>query len=288
MLQYTTNDLIQRNNIIQSQLLFMKYLNKDIINRLIYLFDTKSNNNIVKYTEKERKNKGLNNSNVEVISEIYGTNKNKSSLFLIIKKNKIDFIHFTIHLCLNELKPEDNGIIHFSKDIYFDVINKLVISKTKLKKHIYALISVKQPDGKPNSLEFSIGYGYNTLGIPNSHIYDPEIQQEMDVIITVLNRLFDENNKEYYIGIKNGIKNNIKNTDLLTNIHFKTNNVLNDINTHTKIVTRKNKGIRLGPNKSSEPSFKLNYTINQIRNMDKSVNTSTNKRVRGTTRKIRK
>ena len=60
----------------------------------------------------------------------------------------------------------------------------------------------------------------------------------MDIIIRILNRLFDEDNKEFYIG---------NNSNKLTLIHNKTNSILNIINKHPKQFTRKNKGISIIP-----------------------------------------
>ncbi len=106
-----------------------------------------------------------------------------------------------------------------------------------VKKALYTLISVEQPVDKLKSLKFKISNGYETKGVYNSNIYDPLLQKEMDVIITVLNRLFDENNKEYYIG----------NSNSLFHLQNKTNLCLKNINNYTKYVSRKNKGIRLIP-----------------------------------------
>jgi hypothetical protein len=104
----------------------------------------------------------------------------------------------------------------------------------------------------------------------------------MDVIINVLNRLFDEDD-EYYIG----------NNSTLYPIHKKTNLVLNNINKHTTIITRKNKGTFLYPKSiSTESPININYTTHHVihRKRDRLHKTyykSTNKK-RGITRKVRK
>jgi hypothetical protein len=96
----------------------------------------------------------------------------------------------------------------------------------------------------------------------------------MDVIISVLNRLFDEDD-EYYIG----------NNSIVYPIHNKTNLVLNNINKHTTILTRKNKGKFLYPTSISiESPISINYKRNRLH---KTYYKSKNKK-RGITYKVRK
>ena len=83
--------------------------------------------------------------------------------------------------------------------------------------------------------------------MPQSNEYDPYIQQEMDVIISVLNKLFNEKNNELYIGDKT-----------IFPIHNKTNNILNNINKHSKLISRKNKGVKIFPNNINNPEFIFN------------------------------
>lgn len=78
-------------------------------------------------------------------------------------------------------------------------------------------------------------------------MYDPLLQQEMDVIITVLNRLFDENNKELYIG----------NSNNLTPLHNNLDNVLKNINIVKKKVSRRNVGVRVMPLINNENPIKI-------------------------------
>ena len=232
--RYTSEELIVRNKILQSQKLIGDFLDSDIINKLVSLFneDDKTEIKITKYVEDERKVRGMRNENIIVKSELYGETNENSTLFLKIIKNGIEIIHLTLHLVPITLNSSRNGIIHIFKNIYY---NK---SLKKKKYKLYALILVTQPGDKPKSLEFSIATGYNTPhNFSDVNIIDPELQKEMDVIITVLNRLFDEDN-ELYIG----------NKDKLYPIHNKTDNVLNNINKHSTIFTRKNKGTRMLPN----------------------------------------
>jgi hypothetical protein len=245
MQRYNKNELIKRDKIIKTQKQFIEFLNSDIINNLIYLFDISNNSNdsITNYVYKERKIRGLDDSNIKIISEVYGEQVKNSTLFLKIQKNSKDFIHLTIHLVPKTLKPERDGIIHICKDSYIEY-NK------SNKKYAYALISVENPEDKPNSLVFSIADGYTTPKIKNSELYDPEIQKEMDVIIAVLNKLFDEDHP-LYIGNK------------FYFIHNKTNIVLNNINKHTTLVKRKNRGIKMLPSFTNNAPIKIHRKRNQ-------------------------
>ena len=267
MSRYTQTQLDERSKIIESQKLFGKFLDADIINKLVYLFDNtdntyiSKNNKIIKYIEDERRKQGLDDTNVIIESEVYGYTRKNSTLHLLIKKNNKDFIHLTIHISPADLPPQFSTMIHISKDIY-----KEMQIPSKLKRTMYALISVKQPVDKPNSLEFSIADGYNTVGIPDAHIYDPEIQQEMNVIITVLNNIFDENNEEYYIGNK------------FYPIHNKTNIILKNINTRTKYTIRKNIGKMLLP--------ELNMTMINIKAKSNKIKHS-RKNKRGTRKRVK-
>lgn len=266
MALYSPNQIRQRDTIIQSQKQFWNFLDSNMINKLIHLFDTPTKipkSTMSKYIENARKEKALNTSNVSVNSYVYGQKESKPSLGLEIKKNNKKFIHLSIHLAPGSLKPTDNGPIHFSKNIY-RIIGTNSKQDSGNRKLIYAIILVSQPADKPRSLEFSIATGYTTPGVENP-IYDHELQQEMNVIITVLNRLFDENNAEFYIG----------NEDKLFPIHNNTNIVLDGINKISKIVSLKNKGTRLYPplNKNSESISK--YRLN------KKSQTRVNKSARG-------
>lgn len=242
-----------RSLILNSHRELTKFMNTDIINKLVHLFDddisnyANENYKITKFIEDERRFRGLDNSNITVSSELYGENNDNSTLFLIIKKNNIDILHLSIHLTIKNLNSNSSGIIHISKNI----CKKIKLSKKKKSKP-YALILVKQPFNKPNSLEFSIANGYDTSNVSNAILHDRMLQQEMDVIITVLNRLFDENNKDFYVG----------NSNKLIQIHNKTNFVLKNINSHKKHATRKNMGKRVMPLLNNNEKSIINYKLN--------------------------
>ncbi len=245
MVIYTPDELVKRNKIIQSQIQFGNFLDSDIINKLVNLFDAnnKTDISIVKYIENERKLRKYNTSNIEIKSDVYDIDKKNPTLFVKIIKNGTEIIHLSIHLIANKLKPQNTGLIHFKKDIY-KKINKKIQNKL-----LYALISVTVPPNKPKSLEFKIADGYNTpSNVKNINKYDSDIQKEMDTIISVLNRLFNEKDTEFYIG----------NPNILYSIHRNTNNILNNINKHSKHTTRKNKWIKILPNYNSDVPFNIN------------------------------
>ena len=231
----------ERNKILESHKLFVNFLNLDIINNLINLFKQKVE--LKKYIENERKKRGLNN-NIKIKSKFYIPKNRIPTLILDIIKHNKSFIHLSIHLPLNHLNPENSGILHFYKNIYETKINK---TKKQNKNKLYTLINIVQPEGKPNSLEFSIDN--NTKLNKSVNIYNKEIQKEMSIIITVLNKLFDENNNEYYVGYNRDI----------TNIHNQTNNTALIINTHTTYATRKNKGKTYFPEIKKIPNSLIEY-----------------------------
>jgi hypothetical protein len=228
----TQQRLLFRNSIIQTQKNFWKYLNTDIVNNLIHLFDNKiqeSNEKIIKYIKDEREARGLDSSGIVIESSVYGQDDSNSSLLVEIKKNGIPILHLSIHLCPKSFKPKDAGLIHMFKNFY------KTVNPIPTKKSLYALISVQIPNNKQKSLKFSIANGYTTPGATNSHLYDPEIQQEMDVIITVLNNIFDEENEKMYIG------------NMLVPIHNLTNTVLININSFKQHIKRNNNGKLISP-----------------------------------------
>lgn len=249
---YNPAQISHRTTIIQSQKQFYSLLNADMINVLINLFDPNydTNEKITTYIEEERRLRGYNDSNISIRSEAYGETNQNATLLLEIKKNNKEFLHLTIHLNVKDLNPKETGIIHISKNVYKMIYKGR--TNTPGKKAFYALIQVHQPPNKPNSLEFTIADGYATPYIQHP-AHDHEIQQEMDVVLTVLTRLFDEQNTQYYVG----------NPYRLFPIHNRTNAFLKNINMHNQHVTRRNKGIHLYPSLENGPSIGLKSRTNR-------------------------
>lgn len=90
-------------------------------------------------------------------------------------------------------------MIHFKKNIFTTKPKYSSTQKRKLGHYTYAHIKIHRPVNKPHSLFFTIEDG-KTTDMNNANKYNAIIQEEMDVIITVLNRMFNEDNSEYYIG----------------------------------------------------------------------------------------
>jgi hypothetical protein len=270
MSEFTNEQLKKRKEILKSHKILGNFLDGKLINNLVYLFDEK-NNIITSYIQNERKKVGLNSSITTVKSEVYSQNSKEYSLHLQIQKNNKDYIHLTIHLYLNNLNSDKSGMIHITKNIYLKNNPHLLISKTKFKKFGYALILVELSENKPNSLVFSIADGIITPGVKSEFICDDEIKKEMDVIITVLNRLFDENDPDYYIG--NG---------RMVPIHNKTNMILNNMNKRNIYFTRTNKGSRMGPVESTEQA------LNHKRNRKKSFRAIREERLKKSSKLTRK
>ncbi len=197
---YTQSELDKRNTIIQSQRQFWSSLDASMVNNLLHLFDKETeypNHKITKYIENERIWLGLDSSNISISSGIYGSKKSDPTLYVCIKKYNKDFLHLIIHLAPRTLDPKYNAPIYFAKSIYNIKANK------HNKKSLYTLISMIKPEKKPDSLVFSIADEYTISGLKNADNYDTEIQQEMNIIIRVLNKMFDEYNYKFYIGYQN-------------------------------------------------------------------------------------
>lgn len=215
-----------------------------MINRLNALF--KNNGRVTEFVKEERRRRGLDEANTTIESMVYGTDKNNSTLLLEMKKNGERFIHLTIHLSPNELgfTIKSTGIVHIVKNIYNKHVSK---KKDYLAKSTYA---VYQPQGKPHSLQFRIVERYTTPEIPDKpgsvsmiNQYDEEVKQEMDVLTSVLNKLFDEDDRDHYVGDYNAIHHGSQNNKKTNHVEPNTNNILRNINLHSNAITRKNKGV---------------------------------------------
>jgi hypothetical protein len=250
---YSTTNLTRRKTIINAHPLIGCLVNANIVNTLIHLFDkddTYTNDKISKYIADERFARGLSSSNIKIKNEVYGNNKNNSTLYLGITKNDVEYIHLTIHLCPKSLEPKHAGMIHIKRNAKLPGITN---------RQSYILLKLDWNQQKPNSLIFSV--------VDNGFIKDAEMDEEMDVIITVLNRLFDEDNTEFYVG----------NPDRLLPIHNKTNSVLMNMNQHTPFIKRKNVGVMMYPPMVNNAPITLKPRTTTRRN--------TNTRNRRTTRR---
>jgi len=271
---YSNHDLQIRSDILESQLLLIRFLTADIMDALVHLFSQECCENrdkhitIAQMIKDERAHQKL-ADDVRILSHAYKdkTRDGSSNLVLDIYKYGERFLHLTIHLSPNSLHPKDAGLIHFLKDIY-----TIKITSRKYKRY-YVLIKVEQPH--PHSLHFSIGDGYHTPDSKNAIRYDKEVQQEMDVIIAVLNRLFDSTD-EYFVG-------KIRNAPI--EIINRTNELLKNMNQHSKLATRKNKGKMMGPKWNNTPYVNMVSDPNSVQHSMVSHSRKVNHKL---TRKIAK
>lgn len=274
---------LSKAEVIQSNKLLGHVLGVDTIHHLIELFDT---GRIAEYIQQERFIHHLDPNHVEIESKLYGTNDENTSLLIIIRKHGKPFIHLSIHVAPKTLKKgnKEKGVVHIYKDIYDKFIDK---SKPYLLYAIYYLQQVEnepidESKNQPKSITFSIGYGYSTPIYPdapqdyidNVERYDDEVKQEIDVITSVLNKLFDRHNKEYYIG-------DSKN---MYEINNKLMTVLNNINKRQKHISRKNKGLMFNQSTNQSmiiPRNQIGYSpkrkIKKKKNTRKKSNTVSNR-----------
>lgn len=279
MSKYSATDLQLRSEILETHSLLIEFLTLDIMHNLVHLFDEGCCNGnhfthktIAGFIEEERNARGLDNNNVTISSKA-DKHSPASSLFLLeIKKNGKEFIHLTIHLVSKRRDPKKEGMLHIKKDIY-------TVKRTcRDKDEFYTLLKVEKPNHK--SLRFSIAFGYNTIGSPLASIYDHEVQQEMDVIVSVLNKMFDACNDDYFVGNDE--------MRLFLPIQNKTNILLSNMNNHTNIVTRKNWGQMMNISKLRQPiNISSNFNINTSKNNvnSKRITRKSHKNIRSYTRK---
>jgi hypothetical protein len=216
------NQRKQKEEIITSQKLFWSFLDFTMLNKLVNLFDdtVAGPDKISKYIENERRIRGMDEASV--VGKVYRELNIESDVLLEIRKNNQPILHLSLHLSPYSFSSKKTGPLHIYKNIYNTTQNLY-------KKKKYAIIRVEKPIGKDKSLEFSIAHGYKTPGI---NADEKEIQQEMDVIIHIINRIFDQYDP-YYIGVE----------EELININPKTEPIVNNIN-NKSYVQLKNKGLR--------------------------------------------
>lgn len=191
---------LTKREIIDSHILLGDVYDRYSINRLVCLFNKQM---IAKYIYEERRSRQMNANGITIESGIYGIEKDNSTLVFIMKKQNKPFLHFTLQFAPEWLSdgPNDHGVVRIYKDVYDSSIPE------KMKYLLYAVYFLEHPHNKPKSLTFSIAYGHSTPLYPTARQpyiddilrHDEEVKEEMDVITTVLNRLFDEDNV-YYIG----------------------------------------------------------------------------------------
>jgi hypothetical protein len=225
---------IYQPSIIHSHKKFSTVLDKFMINRLNSWF--KNNGKVTEFIREERRRSGLDDTNTIVESSVYGTEVNNTTFQILIKKGGKDFVHLSIHLAPEFLETtmKDSGIVHIVKNIY----KSRVVSRRK-DYYIKSIYAISQPEGKYHSLHFEIRQRYSTPStiVKNVNMYDDEVKQEMNVITRVLNKMFDEDDIEHYVGDYHSIHHNIQSN---TPTEPNTPNIIRNINTRTKFISRRN------------------------------------------------
>lgn len=243
--KYSATELQLRADIFATHSLLINFLTFDVMNNLIHLFDEDCCNGlhfthktIKGFIEEERKERGLDNTTITISSKADKKLKASSRFVLDISKNGKGFIHLTIHLVSKERNPEKDGMLHIKKDIY------TVKRSCRNKDEYCTLLKVEKPNDR--SLHFSIGFNDDTSSSPLASSYDEEVNQEMYVIIAVLNKMFDADNDNYFVG-----NNDMR---IFLPIENKTNIILSNMNNHPQIAIRKDWGKLTNINKSQHPN----------------------------------
>jgi hypothetical protein len=83
MSYYTNQELELRKRIINTHSQFCSFLDANIVNTLVHIFE---NNSISKYIEDERIFQGMDTSNITITSNVDTEGRNSPSLYLNIKK----------------------------------------------------------------------------------------------------------------------------------------------------------------------------------------------------------
>lgn len=102
MSYYTNQQLQSRLNILQTHAHMCSFLDGNIVNTLVHLFES---NIISKYIEDERIFQGINSSDIIITSNVDIESSHGPSLYLNIMKNNQKYIHLSIHLCMDNLEP---------------------------------------------------------------------------------------------------------------------------------------------------------------------------------------
>jgi hypothetical protein len=185
--------------------LFNFFKKSSNLDSLLIIFESSI---LSQYIQDERATRGFDTSNITIETAIYAEEKkNKSSLLLVIKKDGADLLHLAIQLAPNELNLKYSGMIYIYKSIH------RILYPNSTNEELYVPILVKQIPDKSQSLQFSINN-------PTTNIHtDIQLDKEIDVILTVLNRLFDETDEEYYININMSFTTHNKKNIIYDNIH---------------------------------------------------------------------
>jgi len=85
----------------------------------------------------------------------------------------------------------------------------------------------------------------------------------MDVLTSVLNKLFDEDDRQHYIGDYDAIHHITQNNKKENAVEENTNNILHSMNLRINAITRKNKGVYFKNNTKRNGGRRNRRTIQQ-------------------------
>jgi hypothetical protein len=159
----------------------------------------------------------------------------------ILYNNK-NLIHLTIHLAPTRLFPYEHGMIHIVKDCYKSRRKRIFSPMVTMRIH------VSTPLNKPLSKHFTlIDDTHPIYGHAGDAATENRIKEESDILIGVLNKMFNQDEPFYYIGHPQGNMVNLNNQTATPAFPKQpiTDLILNQMNRPAVKFSRKNKGTQL-------------------------------------------
>jgi hypothetical protein len=198
------------------------------------------NHNIITYIYKEHINEGTPvPPDITYISKVHKPTDDDPKYILEVYKGKIKLIHLTIHIAPTSLKRKHHGMIHIVRNVYNNP------KKYGTRKN-YATMRIQafKDTAKPQSRAFKIVGNRSPPPHPNAQQYDADVTRESDILIKVLNNIFDE--RKTYLYANNEIASRkVNHTYIPPSVppHTHTNPIAMKINSHNQtIFSRGNQG----------------------------------------------
>jgi hypothetical protein len=196
---YTTT-IQQRRRIHRSHLLLSRFMSLHTINQLLHIFDPiilnddVTTHHIRKYILNENTKQGINmNKRNLSISTVVSDPANNPTCIAKILYHGRPFLHLSIHLAPTDKEIDNHGMIHLVKDYYCVGRKVMPIGECRVR------IKVTSIDDKPGSLSFELNDDIPPPADADTSM-EPIMKTEMDILMTVLNRLFNQNEPWYYVG----------------------------------------------------------------------------------------
>jgi hypothetical protein len=197
------------------------------------------NHNIITYIYKEHlKASTPVPADITYISKVHKPTSDDPMYILEVYKGNIKLIHLTIHIAPTYLDPQYHGMIHIVRNVYNQ--KKYGMRKAAITMRIQAF---KDP-AKPQSRTFKIIGSRLPPSHPNAQQYDADVTRESDILIKVLNNIFDEKKTHAYANNEIASRK-VNNTYIPFSVppHTHTNPIAMKINSHKQTpYSRGNKG----------------------------------------------